>query len=379
MYICGECYGVYYQNMKINNLNLKKFRNYDKLDIKFNENLNIIIGNNAQGKTNILEAIYFLSITKSFLSINEKNCIMKGEVFSRIDADIIDLHNKKNISLSINENEKKLAINNNEIKKHSDFIGNLKVVLFNPDNIRLIKDSPGFRRKFLNIEISQLYSKYIKILNEYNLVLKQRNEYLKFLKNGKLNEIYFSILNDKFVNLAKDIFKYRLDFINHLNLYINNIFMEISGYSGLYIKYIPSIDLDDLDNISINMLNKLNDNFDRELNYGSSLYGPHRDDFSFNLDDNDLLLYGSQGQLKMAILALKLAEIDVFKDITGEYPVLLLDDLFSELDINKRNKIINYLNRDIQTIITTTDLENIDDYILKNAKVFKIDNGRIED
>ena len=365
--------------MKINNLNLKKFRNYDKLDIKFNENLNIIIGNNAQGKTNILEAIYFLSITKSFLSINEKNCIMKGEVFSRIDADINDLKNKKKLSLSINENEKKLAINNNEIKKHSDFIGNLKVVLFNPDNIRLIKDSPGFRRKFLNIEISQLYSKYIKILNEYNLVLKQRNEYLKFLKNGKLNEIYFSILNDKFVNLAKDIFKYRLDFINHLNLYIDNIFMEISGYSGLYIKYIPSIDIDDLDNISINMLNKLKDNYDRELNYGSSLYGPHRDDFSFNIDNNDLLLYGSQGQLKMAILALKLAEIDVFKDITGEYPVLLLDDLFSELDITKRNKIINYLNRDIQTIITTTDLENIDDYILKNAKVFKIDNGRIED
>lgn len=363
--------------MRIDHLKLNKFRNYDKLDIKFNDNLNIIIGNNAQGKTNILEAIYFLSITKSFLSVNDKNCMKRDEVFTKIEADVINNDKKKKLSLIINDNGKRLEINNNQIKKHSEYIGNLKIIIFNPDNIRLIKDAPGNRRKFLNIEISQLYGRYINILNEYNVVLKQRNEYLKYIKNGRPNEIYFSILNEKFVELAYEIYKYRIDFINNLNKYIGNIYKEISNYDGLYINFIPSIDINDIDNFKNNMLNKLKNNYEREIIYGNSLYGPHRDDFSFKLDDNDLLLYGSQGQLKMAILALKLAEIDVFYDVSGEYPVLLLDDLFSELDVFKRNKVINYLNRDIQTIVTTTDLDNINNELIKNAYVFKIDNGKV--
>ena len=363
--------------MKIKKLKLKNYRNYNNLEIKFNDNLNIIIGNNAQGKTNILEAIYYLSITKSFLSVSDKNCMKKDEVFTKIEANILDNNKKKKISLVINDNGKKLEINDNEIKKHFEFIGNLKVIIFSPDNIRLIKDAPSNRRKFLNIEISQLYSRYINSLNEYNVLLKQRNEYLKYIKNGKSNEIYFSILNDKYVELSYEIYKYRIKFINYLNKYIGSIYKEISGYDGLYISYIPSVDIRDMDNFVNNMLSKLKDNYDREVLYGNSLYGPHRDDFSFKIEDNDLLLYGSQGQLKMAVLALKLAELDVFKEISGEYPVLLLDDLFSELDIYKRNKIIKYLNKGIQTIITTTDLNNIDDEIIKDANVFKIDDGRI--
>ena len=365
--------------MKISKLKLRKFRNYDKLEIKFNDNLNIIIGNNAQGKTNILEAIYFLSITKSFLPVNDKNCMMKDEVFSKIEANIINNDKKKKLSLIINDLGKRLEINDNEIKKHSDYIGNLKVIIFNPDNIRLIKDAPSNRRKFINIEISQLYGRYINILNEYNVLLKQRNEYLKYVKNGKKNEIYFSVLNDKFVELAYEIYKYRNDFINKLNEYIGEIYKKISSYDGLYIEYIPSIDISNFDELKHVMLNKLNSNYDREVFYGTSLYGPHRDDFSLKIEDSDLLLYGSQGQLKMAVLALKLAEIDVFNEVSGEYPVLLLDDLFSELDVFKRNRIIKYLNRDIQTIITTTDLNCINKNIIRDAFVFKIDNGKIVD
>ena len=181
--------------MKIRNLKLKNFRNYTDLDIEFNDRLNIIIGNNAQGKTNILEAIYFLSITKSNLPINDKNCIKKESLFTRITGNIEDTNGSKKLQILMNANEKRLEVNNNEIKKHANYIGNLKVIIFNPDDIRLIKEAPSNRRKFINIEISQLYNKYLTTLNEYNMVLKQRNEYLKVIKTGKINEIYFDILN----------------------------------------------------------------------------------------------------------------------------------------------------------------------------------------
>ena len=363
--------------MKIENLKLQNFRNYSSLDINFSDKLNIIIGNNAQGKTNILESIYFLSITKSNLPVNDKTCIKKEAMFSKIIGNIEDINSKKKLEILMNTNGKKLTINGNEIKKHSQYIGNLKVIIFNPDDVRLIKDAPGNRRRFINIEISQLYSKYINILNEYNLVLKQRNEYLKVIKNGKINELYFDILNEKLVDLAEIIYEYRIKFIDNINKYIENVFKSISGYKGLNIKYIPNVDITNMDNFKEIMLSKLKSNYEREIFMGNTLIGPHRDDFSFILDNNDLLVYGSQGQIKMAILALKLALIDVFYQECGEYPVLLLDDLFSELDVEKRNKVINYLNRDIQTIITTTDLKNIDKRLIKKAIIYKIDDARI--
>ena len=363
--------------MKIKKLILKNFRNYQDLTIEFNDRLNIIIGNNAQGKTNILEAIYFLSITKSNLPVNDKTCIRKDQLFSRIEGNISSNNDKKKLSLLINANGKKLSVNGNEIKKHSEYIGNLRVIIFNPDDIRLIKETPSNRRRFINIEISQLYNKYLSTLNEYNMVLKQRNEYLKIIKNGKINEVYFDILNEKLVDLAEIIYNYRIQFISNLNKYISKVYYNISGYEGLSIKYLPNVIVNDGDDFKKIMHTKLKNSYERELFMGSTLIGPHRDDFSFNLDDNDLLVYGSQGQIKMAVLALKLAEIDVFNELCCEYPILLLDDLFSELDVDKRNKVINYLNRDIQTIVTTTDLKNIDKRLIKKAVIYKIDDAKI--
>lgn len=363
--------------MKIEKLSLKNFRNYDKLEIEFNDNLNIIIGNNAQGKTNILEAIYYLSITKSFLFVNDRNVILKDQFFASINAFINSKNLRKKLSLSINNQGKKLSINDKEIKKHSEFIGNLKIIIFSPDNLRIIKDGPNNRRKFLNIEISQLYNNYLNVLNEFNVILKQRNEYLKIIKNGKYNVDYFNILNEKFVSLSLIIYRYRNEFIKLLNKYIESIYFEISGYHNLYLKYITNIDIDNYDDIKEKMFNKLKNVYDKEVIYGSSLIGPHRDDFSFKIGANDLLLYGSQGQLKMAILALKLAEIEVFNEISGENPILLLDDLFSELDLDKRNRVINYLDRDIQTIVTTTDINDINEEIIKNSWIYKIQEGKI--
>ena len=363
--------------MKIRKLQLINFRNYSKLEIEFNDQLNLIIGDNAQGKTNILEAIYYLSITKSNLLVNDFVCIKNGELFFKIIGNIVNNKKKQKLSILLNENTKKLLINDNEIKKHSSYIGNLKVIIFNPDNLRIIKDAPSSRRKFLNIEIGQLDNNYINLLNEYNLVLKQRNEYLKIIKNGKINYVYFDILNEKLVELAVKIYEYRIKFISMINKYIGDIFFDISGSSGLFVNYIPSIDGENISEILFNMREKVTNSYQREIMYGSTLYGPHRDDFSFKLGSNDLIMYGSQGQLKMAILAFKLAEVNVFYDECFDYPVLLLDDLFSELDLDKRNKVIKYLNRDIQTIVTTTDLDNINDDFIKKAKVFEISNGKI--
>ena len=363
--------------MRIEQLELINFRNYSKLNIKFNDKLNIIIGNNAQGKTNILEAIYYLSISKSFLSINDKNVIKHNEMHSFIKGKINYLHKLENLKISITSNNKKLGVNKVEIKKHCDFIGKLKVIIYYPDSLRIIKDGPSNRRRFLNIEISQLYLKYIKLLNEFNIVLKQRNEYLKVMKSGNINIDYYNIITEKFIKLSVDIYRYRKDFIDNINKYIGDIFIYISGTSGLKLFYDTQIDVSVDNNIKVNLYEKIKSNYDREIIYGTSLIGPHRDDFSFKADNIDLLLYGSQGQQKMAVLALKLAEIDVFMDICSEYPVLLLDDLFSELDVDKRNKVISYLNRDIQTIVTTTDIDNINDEIINEAYVFKINNGEV--
>ena len=363
--------------MKINNLNLCNFRNYINLKIEFNDNLNIIIGNNAQGKTNILEAIYFLSITKSFLSVHEKTLIYKNAEFARVSGDIIVNNYKKNLSVLVNNSGKKIEVNKKLIKKNIDYLGNLRVIIFSPDDIRLLKDSPANRRRFLNIELSQLYSKYVKLLSEFNIILKQRNEYLKVIRNGSFNQEYFNILNQKYTDLAISIYLYRNNFIKNLNRYINDKYYSISGVSGLNIEYICDISIENVISMKQNFLNKLNECKNKDISYGNTSIGPHKDNFIFNLNDNNLSLYGSQGQLKMAILALKLAEIDVFKEVTDDCPVLLLDDIFSELDIEKRNKLISYLNDDVQTIITTTDLSEINDDLVRVANIYKIQSGKI--
>lgn len=369
-------YEVFY-SLKINKLYLKNFRNYSDLEVEFNDKLNIIIGNNAQGKTNILEAIYFLSITKSFLSVNEKTLIFRDKEFSSVKGDIVNNGFKKKLSVLINNNEKKIEINQKVIKRHIDYLGNLRVVIFSPDDIRLLKDSPGNRRRFLNIELSQLYDKYVKLLAEFNIILKQRNEYLKVIKNGNINLDYYNILNDKYVDLSVSIYIYRYNFIEMINEYIGDKYYFISGDKGLVVRYMTDIEISDRNTMKDILLGKLVEGKNREIMYGCTLIGPHKDNFCFYLNESNLSLYGSQGQLKMSILALKMAEIDVFKRVTGETPVLLLDDIFSELDIEKRNKLVKFLNDDVQTIMTTTDLSEIDDELVKIANVYQIENGQI--
>lgn len=365
--------------MIIKNLELKNYRNYDELNISFNKKLNIIIGDNAQGKTNILEAIYVLAVTKSYLGVSDKNLIKIGNKFSLIKAVIDKEDSLKNLEIIINDNGKKIKINNKEIKKLSDYVSNFRVILFSPDNIRMIKEGPGIRRRFLNVELSQLSNKYVKLVNDFNGLLKQRNEFIRIMNLSSNSDLsYLDVIDNKFAQLAVDIYGYRKKFIDQVNEQISKIYEKIAGFSDLVIKYHSNIDYDEDKKVMINNLyDKLKKSFDKDKNYGMTFIGPHRDDFYFYLGGKNISLYGSQGQLRMAILALKISEIDIFTKYSGESPILLLDDIFSELDVTKKNKLIDYILNDVQTIITTTDINLIDTKLVENANVYVINDGKI--
>lgn len=365
--------------MEIKKLKLVNFRNYDNLEIDFNKKNTIFIGNNAQGKTNILESIYVLGLTKSFLNVNEKNLIKFDKEFAKIQGTILNNNIESKLEILINEKGKKVKINNQEVKKLSNYISRLNVIIFSPDNIRLLKESPAFRRRYLNIEISQLYGDYIRLLNDFNTILKQRNEYLKVISlKNECDNNYFDILDSKYAQLSVDIYNYRKRFFDKINENLSIYYKNITGYDGLNVKYISNIDYN-LDNKIMydNFYKKLKDNYNRDLYYKISMLGPHRDDFKIELNGKDILLYGSQGQVRCSIITFKFAEIPIFNSILNISPILLLDDIFSELDLNKRNNILKYLDSSLQVIVTTTDIENIDNDIRNKANVYRIDNGKL--
>ena len=361
--------------MIIEKIKLKNYRNYDSLEINLNEKLNVIIGKNAQGKTNLLESIYVLSLTKSYLGVNDKNLIKLGNNYAILEADAILNSGPKKFKLLIKDNGKQVIINGKEIKKLSDYVSNLKVIIFSPENIRMIKEGPSIRRKFLNMEISQISIKYVKILMNYNNIIRQKNEYLKL---DNKNKDYLDVLNDEIAKLSVEIYLLRRRFLDNINIFIDKIYYEIMGMQGLRIRYISNIDyFEDKKEMVDRYREKLDKYLEKEMLYKISLIGPHRDDFIFVLNDKNIALYGSQGQLRSVILALKLSEIELFKKSSDDDPILLLDDIFSELDIDKKNNLIKYINDNIQTIITTTDNNMIDEKLVKKASIFEIQNGKL--
>ena len=370
--------------MIIERLKLKNFRNYSDLEIDLNNRINIFIGDNGQGKTNILESIYVLSLTKTNRYGIEENLIKFNEEIAKIEGIIRQGDLIKKQEIHITKNRKQIFINNKEIRRIKDYISNFCVISFSPIDLEIIKGSPNTRRNTLNIDISQIENNYISYLNEYNQIIKIRNEYLKKMNlNGNTDERYLSVVNDKMIEESIKIYKYRFDFFRNINDLLPKIYKKLTGLDNLQIKYNSSINIDEFSNDNIENFirkkyeSKLKKNFKLELMQGMTLYGPHRDDFSFDLNGIDMKNFSSQGQQRMAIIALKIAEIYLFKEKKGEYPVLLLDDIFSEIDTKKRNKIIKYLLSDIQSIITTTDINDIDEKIIKEAVVYKVSNNKV--
>ena len=357
--------------MKINSLKLVNFRNYDRVELEFKDNLNIIYGNNGAGKTNLVEAIYALSLTKSFRNNNDKNLIKKGELSTNIEGKVVN--NTENIyQVIINKEGKKVKIDKTIISKISDYIANIKIVLLQPDEQTIFNDSPAVRRKLLNIEISQLEKDYIIYLNNYNKILKQRNFYLRELYiNGNASRDYLNILTKKLIEYGSKIYEFRFNFIENINKYISESYHDIFEDGLLKIKYNSDYKSKNLEEL----FNVYQKNYNKEINLGKTLFGIHHDDIIFLLDNQNIAEWGSNGQQKNAIFAFKLAEIKVINETTSENPILILDDLFSALDNNKIKNIVKLLNNDIQTFITTTELERIDEELLKDAKLFNVSEG----
>ena len=367
--------------MIIKSIKLTNFRNYVHLNLKFNDKMNIFIGKNAQGKTNILESICVLALTKTYKNGVEPNLITFNKKKALIKGKIRDDKLIKDLEISIEEGKKNYKINNNEIRKLSEYISNLNIIVFTPEDLEIIKGSPSVRRNLINMELSQISHKYLNTYNEYNKILKVRNEYLKLLLTSSVaDKKYLDVVTEKLIEKAIIIYKERKKYIDFINLNINSFYKKITKEEGLCIIYEPNVEINDFS--SENIYKVLKDKFDREykkeLNYGMTLYGPHRDDFIFSLNGKNLKYFGSQGQQKVSILSFKLSEIEIFENYRKTKPILLLDDIFSELDIAKRNKLLEYVNKDIQSIITTTDLKSIKSKYTNDAYIYEIENGIIE-
>lgn len=366
--------------MYLSKIEVDHFRNYKKEKIKLCDKINIFIGDNAQGKTNILESIYILALTKSHRLGLENNIIQSGFKSCKISGLLRDNEALKELEIKLVEDKKKVFINQKEIKKVASYISNMNVIMFCPTDLDIIKGSPQIRRNLLNIQISQLYPLYVNYLNEYNKILKTRNEYLKQMGiNGFTDNRYLDIINEKLVDRGVQIYLYRKKYLDYINNKIGNIYENIMNIKGLSIVYENNLDLEnfELEEIKSRFLHKLKSNIKREISQGMTLYGPHRDDFSFYINNENMKFYASQGQQRLAIISFKLAEVSFFKEEKGTSPILLLDDIFSELDIKKRNKLIEFIPNDIQTIITTTDLKNIQKRIINQSKIFIVDHGNI--
>lgn len=367
--------------MIIKKLKLVNFRNYSKVDLNFGCNMNIFIGENASGKTNIIESLVVLSLTKSYKNISDSDLIKFSKKKSKIIGYIQCNNYFKNLEIEITEKEKQVKLNNTRIYCLANYISNLNIIIFKPDDLELIKGSPNIRRNLLNMELSQLSPLYLNTYNQYNKILKTRNEYLKVLfTNNIADKRYFDILTEQLIEKAVIIYKLRKEYLDTINKNINIIFKNITSEEKLSILYKPNIFFSDYENDSLKqtMNEILSRNYQRELQLGMTLFGPHRDDFQFQFNGMDMKLFSSQGQQKSAVLSYKLSIIPIFEEKNGTKPVLLLDDIFSELDLKKRNRLLKYVNQGIQSIITTTDLKNISKNSLKNATIFKVSNGNVE-
>ena len=353
--------------MWINKIVLNNFRNYSSQEIELNKDINIFYGENAQGKTNIIESVYLCSVGKSFRAKKDQELIKfnKEKAVVEIEYNKSDRDGKIKIEI---ENRKKISVNGIKLKKLSELLGNINVVIFTPDDIDILKGGPQKRRKFLDVMISQLKPNYMHVLNLYLKTLEQRNNYLRQIKLENKNENMLEIWDEKLAEYAIKIYEYRNEFINKIKNKIENIHFKITNNKEkIEIKYFSNCEKIDYFLETLKQRRKL------DIIKGYTTKGIHRDDFIVYVNNSPVNVYGSQGQQRTAILSLKLAELNVVYDEIGEYPILLLDDFMSELDeIRKINFLENIKNA--QVIITCTEKIEVDNL---NYFTYNVSNGKI--
>ena len=359
--------------MFIKSIQLTGYRNYKNSVVYFDRGTNILFGDNAQGKTNILEAIFMCATTKSHKGARDKEIIGFNEEEAHITLYLDKDGDEIKIDMQLRKDKSKIvALNGSKINKATELLGLLNVVLFSPEDLSIIKDGPGERRRFVDTELCQLDGIYLYNLSKYNKIVEQRNKLIKdsFYNNELLDTL--NIWDSQLVSYGCQIIDKRDVFIDELNGIISEVHNKLTnGKEQLEIHYEPDVERNDFER-------KLFESREKDIKYKMTGVGPHRDDFSFIVNGIDIRKYGSQGQQRTAALSLKLAEIEIVKKITGHVPVLLLDDVVSELDSNRQNYLLGSIG-DIQTIITCTGLDDFVNNNFRIDKVIKVVNGNIQE
>lgn len=356
--------------MYLKQLKLKNFRNYENLDLEFSPGINIFYGENAQGKTNILEAIYMAATSKSHRTNFYREMIKKGEEYAHISLAIEGQYTDNKIDIHIGQAKRNILVGGVPIRKLEELLGNLYLVMFSPEDLEIIKGGPAIRRRFIDLELSQINPYYYYQLRRYFRLLKQRNTLLKNANPHTFDENEISVWDEELAKAGVEIIRYRRDFIEELSEIYQKRHFEISGGR-------EEIDLIYENNVNENVfLEKLKSRIKKDMMSGSTYYGPHKDDILFSLGDMDLRVYGSQGQCRTAALSLKLSEIDFIKKNKNTAPILLLDDVLSELDDSRQRKLIENL-KDIQALLTCTGVEDFLRQNLKADALFRVEKGSV--
>lgn len=357
--------------MYIESIELKDYRNYTDLHMNFSQGTNILYGDNAQGKTNILEAVYVCATTKSHRASKDKDLIRFGQEESHIKLCVkkdgvpyrIDMHLKKN-------KPKGVAVNGIPIRRASELFGIVNVVFFSPEDLNIIKNGPAERRRFIDLELCQLNKLYVHSLVQYNRVVTQRNKLLKELSFRPEYEDTLDVWDMQMVQYGSEVMQYRREFVEELNHIILSIHSQLSGgKEEIRISYEPNTAPEIF-------ADELKRGRAQDIRQKTSLSGPHRDDISFHVNGIDIRKFGSQGQQRTAALSLKLAEIEIVRKIVKDYPILLLDDVLSELDGNRQNQLLGGIGH-IQTVITCTGLDEFVNHRFPIDKVFRVASGTV--
>lgn len=368
--------------MHITQISLKGYRNYELCQIDLSNRLNLIIGNNGQGKTNLLESLYIGGFGKSFRTSKDIEWLRFGESFAVIKIGYEKMGQPGQIEIKLLKNRKKeIKLNGVHLSKMSELIGHLNLVLFSPEDLKLVKESPSERRRFIDRELSHISPSYCHKLLQYNRVLDQRNTSLKQMQFKKnIDHALLDIWDEQLAELGSHLIMKRDHFIKDLAQISNRIHREItSGKENLIVTYNCSLNtksMSEYDTIKSDFVELLIQNRQKDMERGYTSVGPHRDDLGLEIDSIELKAFGSQGQQRTAALALKLSEIEIIYETLGEYPVLLLDDVMSELDTHRQNFLIKTFEK-VQTIVTTTEVGQIYQDHLKDGKLFRIEGGRV--
>jgi len=366
----------------VRSIALSNYRNYKDIQVDFDPHLNILTGGNAQGKTNILEAIFYAATGKSHRSSFDNELLSWGEKFFKVSLRGERRSGEVKIEIYVKGDGKKLLkVNNHYKKKLSDLIGTINVVLFSPEDMMLVKGSPSIRRRFLDIEISQVSPFYCHSLANYNRIISQRNNLLKAIREQRESEGLLDVWDLQLVEYGAYIIKKRDEVLRSIVQLARSIHSKITeGREQLDISYVSSVDMKKVGpgtSLEDLFLKKLRDNRSTEIVKGITMTGPHRDDITIEIGGAGVKSFGSQGQQRTCALSMKLAELEFMKRETGEYPILLLDDVMSELDAERRKYLLEVVNGRIQSFVTTTGVEEVFQPVKHKGRVFEVKKGQI--